>query len=60
MSGHHYPPGPMLGSGIDDYDTQGVAWCEDCEDMVPATLWWRGLHYTFTCPECGADGEGSL
>ena len=50
----------MLGSGIDDYETQGVAWCEDCEDMVPANLWWHGLNYTFTCPVCGADGEGSL
>lgn len=50
----------MTGSGIDDYDTQGIAWCEDCEDMVSTTLWWRGLHYTFTCPVCGVDGEGSL
>ena len=59
MSGY-YPWGSMTGSGIDDYDTQGIAWCEDCEDMVSTTLWWRGLHYTFTCPVCGVDGEGSL
>lgn len=60
MSGYHYPPGPMLGSGIDDYETQGVTWCEDCEAMVSATLWWRGLNYAFTCPVCGVEGEGSL
>lgn len=59
MSGY-YPPVPMTGSGIDDYDTEGTADCEECGAFVSTTLTWRGLTYRFQCPECGADGEGSL
>ena len=50
----------MAGSGIDDYDTEGTADCEECGAFVSTTLTWRGLTYRFQCPECGADGEGSL
>lgn len=37
-------------------------YCGGCDrlQMVLRPPWWHGLHYTFTCPECGADGEGNL
>ena len=56
----YYPPGPMLGSGMYDYDTQGTTDCEACGRFVSTTLTWRGTQYKYTCPECGADSEGSL
>lgn len=59
MSGY-YPLGSMTGSGIDDYDTEGTVDCAECGAFVSTTITWRGLQYTFTCPECGADVEGSL
>ena len=55
-----YPPGPMLGSGIDDYDTEGHTDCGECGAYVATTLHFRGLRFWFECPACGADGEGSL
>lgn len=55
-----YPMGRVLDSGIYDYDTEGETDCENCGRFVATTLTWRGPTYRFQCPECGADGEGSL
>lgn len=59
MSAYH-PPGSMAGSGIYDETRPGATDCENCGEFVHTDLHWRGIQYTFTCPNCGEEGEGGL